>query len=160
MKKDGGNKKNDDIQQNLLTKAELELRDLRLDLATVDGIFDKWFKEEENLSGALNMKLIKQKNQELRSKLDAWKKRAEERKRVQKRAFQHGKLLRQAFEQRQDDFNIEKEKVIACVIYYNQFQEGKDRTEKEEKIINDFLCQLPDPGLGHHAILEIKDLER
>ena len=43
----------------MLTKAELELRDLRLDMAIVDALFDKWYKEEENLSGALNMKLIK-----------------------------------------------------------------------------------------------------
>ncbi len=49
-----------------MTKAELELRDLRLDLAIVDGIFDKWYIQEELLSGALNMKLIKSKNVELR----------------------------------------------------------------------------------------------
>lgn len=49
--------KNKDL--NILTKAEIELRDLRLDLAIIDGLFDKWFKEEESLSGALNMKLIK-----------------------------------------------------------------------------------------------------
>ena len=78
---------------------------------------------------------------------------------MQKRAFEHGKRLRAAFEKTQDDFNIEKEKVIACVIDYNQFSEAKERTEKEEKIINDFLCQLPEGGIGHQ-ILEIKDLER
>ncbi len=42
------------------------MRDLRLDLGTIDAMFDKWYREEENLSGALNMKLIKQKNIELR----------------------------------------------------------------------------------------------
>lgn len=105
------------------------------------------------------MKLIKQRNVELRQKLETWKKRAEERKRLQRRAFEHGKKLRAAFEKTQDDFNIEKEKVIACVIDYNQFHEAKERTEKEEKIINEFLCQLPEGGIGHQ-ILEIKDLER
>lgn len=44
------------------------------------------------------MKLIKQKNVEFRQKLDAWKKRLEERKRVQKRAHEHGKRLRAAFD--------------------------------------------------------------
>ena len=48
----------------------------------MDALFDKWFKEEENLSGALNMKLIKQRNMELRQKLEAWKKRLDERRRV------------------------------------------------------------------------------
>jgi len=32
---------------------------LKLDLAIVDALFDKWFKEEETLSGVLNMKVIK-----------------------------------------------------------------------------------------------------
>lgn len=54
--------------------------------------------------------------------------------------FEHGKKIRAAFEKYQDDFNIEKEKVITCVIDYNQFCELKDRAEKEEKIINNFLC--------------------
>lgn len=81
--------------------------------------------------------------------MEAWKKRGEERKRVKRRAFEQGKKLRAAFEKTQDDFNIEKEKVIACVIDYNQFSEARERTEKEEKIINDFLCLLPEGGIGH-----------
>ena len=60
----------------------MELRDLRLDLRTVDSMLEKWYREEETLSGVLNMKLIKQRNQELRSKIEAWKKRADERKRL------------------------------------------------------------------------------
>lgn len=65
------------------------------------------------------MKLIKQKNTDLKVKLEVWKKRAEERKRQLKRVFEHGKKIRNAFEKYQDDFNIEKEKVITCVIDYN-----------------------------------------
>lgn len=122
----------------------------------MDNIFDKWFKEEESLSGVLNMKLIKQKNADFRVKLDVWKKRADERKRNQKRQFNHGKKIRTAFEKYQDDFNMEKDKVITCMIDYNSFIEAKDRAEKEEKIINDFLCQLPESS----SVLEIKDLER
>lgn len=44
----------------------------------------------------------------------------------------------------QDDFNIEKEKVIACVIDYTQFLEEKEDIERQEKIINDFLGNLPE----------------
>jgi hypothetical protein len=46
--------------------------------------------------------------------------------------------------------------VITCVIDYNQFVESKDRAEKEERIITNFLCQLPETS----SIVEIKDLER
>ena len=59
---------------------------------------------------------------------------------MQKRAMEQGRKLKTAFDKTQDDFNIEKEKVLRCVIDYNEFRENKDRTEKEEKIINDFLC--------------------
>jgi hypothetical protein len=48
----------------------------------------------------------------------------------------------------QDDFNIEKEKVIACVIDYTQFLEEKEDIERQEKIINDFLTNLPE-GISH-----------
>ena len=58
------------------------MRDFRLDLSIVDSHFEKWFKEDESLSGVMNMKVIKQKNTEFRQKMDAWKKRAEERRRI------------------------------------------------------------------------------
>lgn len=90
------------------------------------------------------MKLIKQKNTDLRLKLDAWKKRLDERKRLARRTFEHGKKIRGVFEKYQDDFNIEKDKVIECVINYNQFCEEKEKNEREEKIINDFMCLLPE----------------
>jgi hypothetical protein len=62
-------------------------------------------------------------------------------------------------ERHQEDFNMEKERVIACVLSFLQFYEDKEQVEKEEKIINDFLCQMPEGGIGHQ-IMEIKDLER
>jgi hypothetical protein len=130
-----------------------------LDLTTVDALFDKWYREEEALSTVLNMKVIKQKNVDLRSKLEAWKRRLEERKRLQKRAATQYQKLKTAMERHQEDFNMEKERVIACVLSFIQFYEDKEQVEKDEKIINDFLCQLPDGGIGHQ-ILEIKDLER
>jgi hypothetical protein len=132
---------------------------LRLDLIPVDAMFDKWYREEEALSTVLNMKVIKQKNIDLRQKLEAWKRRLEERKRLQKRASTQYQKLKTAMERHQEDFNMEKERVIACVLSFLQFYEDKEQIEKEEKIINDFLCQLPDGGIGHQ-ILEIKDIER
>ena len=57
-----------------------------MDLTTIDAMFDKWYREEEALSTVLNMKVIKQKNIDLRQKIEAWKRRLDERKRLQKRA--------------------------------------------------------------------------
>jgi hypothetical protein len=69
-----------------------------MDLSIIDIAFDKWYREEENLSGVLNMKLIKTKNTEFRQKIDSWKKRVEERKRLNRRSFEHGKKIRAVFE--------------------------------------------------------------
>ncbi len=82
----------------MLTKQELELRDLRMDLTTIDAMFDKWYREEEALSTVLNMKVIKQKNIDLRQKIEAWKRRLDERKRLQKRAAQQYQKLKFAME--------------------------------------------------------------
>ena len=48
---------------------------IRIELANVNALFDKWIREEETLSGVLNPKLTKSKNIDLRMKLEAWKKR-------------------------------------------------------------------------------------
>lgn len=91
----------------------------------------------------LNVKVIKQKNADLRLKLEAWKKREEERKRIKRRSFEHGRKLRDVFDKFSKDFNIEKEKVVECILHYNQYVEEKEKYEKEEKIVLNFLCQIP-----------------
>ena len=48
---------------------------LRIELANINALFDKWIREEETLSGVLNPKLTKSKNIDVRMKLEAWKKR-------------------------------------------------------------------------------------
>jgi hypothetical protein len=92
----------------------------------------------------MNVKVIKQRNTDFRLKMDSWKRRDEERKRLSKRIFEHGKKLREVFEKFNNDFNIEKEKVMQCRLEYDKFIEDKDKYEKEEKIINDFLKLLPE----------------
>lgn len=90
-----------------------------MDLVVVDNMFEKWSKEEESLSGVMNMKIVKQKNNDIRIKLEGWKKRYDERKRLKKRSFDHGKKLREIFDKFSNDFNIEKEKVLECIVDYN-----------------------------------------
>jgi hypothetical protein len=88
----------------------------------------------------LNVKVIKQKNTDLRLKLEAWKKREEERKRIKRRSFEHGRKLREVFDKFSKDFNIEKDKVVECILHYNTFVEEKEKYEVEEKIVINFLC--------------------
>jgi len=147
--------------------SDQELRDWKLDLAMMDIDFFQWFQKEESLSGVLNIKVIKAKNADLRMKLEVWKKREEERRRVKRRAFEHGKKLREVFEKSSNDINIEKEKVKDCIVHYNQFVEDNNRLEKEEKIVIGFLCLIPgfteqpnSKAVSTTQVLEIKDLER
>ncbi len=39
---------------------------VKLDLSLIDAQFDKWVREEETLSGVLNIKLTKTKNTDLK----------------------------------------------------------------------------------------------
>lgn len=54
--------------------------------------------------------------------------------------FDHGKKIREVFDKFISDFNIDKEKVVDCKYEYFKFLEDKDKFEKEEKIVNNFLC--------------------
>jgi hypothetical protein len=74
-----------------------ELSVMRLDFSGLDAQYHKWAEEDDSLSGVLNAKITKHKNQELREKIKAWKARKNERKVVKKRTFDHGKLLREFF---------------------------------------------------------------
>ena len=67
------------------------IADPRVDINVLDSIFDKWYKDQEAVSGVLNIKVTRAKNIEFRKTLDSWKKRAKERVRLKKRIFERGK---------------------------------------------------------------------
>jgi len=46
---------------------------LKVPLAEVDIQFDKWYKEDQMLSGVLNSRVTKQKNLDLKAKIISWK---------------------------------------------------------------------------------------
>jgi predicted CopG family antitoxin len=98
-----------------------ELNDIRLDLSIVDNIYDKWAQEDDSLSGVLNTKLTKQKNADFRLKLDAWKNRETERKKLKKTWFEHGKGLRKCYEESKRLFNMDKNLLLECIDKYNVF---------------------------------------
>ena len=57
------------------------MADPRVDISVLDGIFDKWYKDQEAVSGVLNVKVTRNKNIEFRKTLESWKKRVKERAR-------------------------------------------------------------------------------
>jgi len=124
--------------------SQTELNDARMDFAsTLDGIYVKWAEDDGVLSGVLNVKITKQSNIDLRLKLDAWKKKISERKITKKRNFDHGKGLREFFSKAIDNFNLEKERVRDCITKYHGFSEEMVQLAKQNKLVNNFLSELP-----------------
>ena len=54
-------------------------------------------------------------------------------------------------------FNVDKHLITRCADEYNIFSDEKKSHEKDQKTINDFLCELPE---GSHQVLELNDLDR
>ena len=70
-------KKTKDVEEE---DAEIDMRvKTTLDVSLLDKNFRQFYSKSEVLTGVLNPKISKQKNQEIKMKLDAWKKRENER---------------------------------------------------------------------------------
>lgn len=110
----------------------------------MDQHFDKWYMEEQTLSGVLNLKVTKAKNADFRLKIDAWKKRQKERDRMKKRTFEHGGSIRAAFEKFSNNFDLGRERIQDAQCEYINLVEDLEKTRKEEKTINNMLALLPD----------------
>ena len=110
----------------------------------MDQHFDKWYMEEQTLSGVLNLKVTKTKNGDFRLKIDAWKKRIKERERMKRRTFEHGGAIRGAFEKFSNNFDLGRERIQDAQCEYINLVEDLEKTRKEEKVINNMISQLPE----------------
>jgi hypothetical protein len=137
--------------------SQQELADLRMDMGIVDSQYQKWADEDDNLSGVLNVKITKQKNADLRLKIEAWKNRQNERKSIKKRNYDHGKALREFFNKSIETFNLEKERVVECLDNYYTFVEDMKKLARENKLINNFLGELPG---GPQTWVQLDELDK
>ena len=69
------------------TDLSISSNEIRMDVSLLDSQFDKFLLEQESLNGVLNSRVTKQKNDEFRSKLNAWEKRAIKRKKTKLRTI-------------------------------------------------------------------------
>lgn len=134
-----------------------ELDDIKVDVGVLDSAYEKWAKEDDSLSGVMNSKLTKIKNADMRLKLDAWKNRVGERKKQKKFTSDHGKEIRKVFDTCKSLFSVDKYLLEECFDEYNAFCEVRKNHNKDCKVINNFLGELPE---GSHQVLELQDLER
>lgn len=110
------------------------------------------------MAGVTDPKVAVKKNKEFREKTKAWIAREEERKAQKKRNQEQGKRLLEYFSKEINTYNIEKERVIECKRQYYDFQEDMNAVRKQNKIINNFLADLPDTGLN--SSIKLDELER
>lgn len=66
------------------------------------------------LSGVLNSRVTKQKNLDLKAKINSWKQRDQERKRKKKDTMDKGAQIRASFEKFLHIFESEREPVTSC----------------------------------------------
>jgi hypothetical protein len=78
-------------------------------------------------------------------------------KTLRKERLSKGKRLKYSFEAAKALFSVGKEKIVKCQDDFNVYSDDKVNHAKVCKVINGFLCELPD---GTHTILELHDLER
>jgi hypothetical protein len=134
-----------------------EINEMRVDVALLDQLYDKWAEEDDSMSDVLNVKITKSKNADFRLKIDAWRARAKERKANHKRNFEHGKALRDVMERQLQNFNLDRDKMHECISAYNVLAEDMKARYKENKIINNFLAELQDAS---NHMLFLDDLEK
>ena len=124
---------------------------MKIDLVEFDKLYEKFALTDDDMSNLINVKITKTKNTEFRLKLDAWKNMINNRKLLKKRAFEHGKAIRQSFESSLALFTLDRERIYKCSDEYNKFYDEKTKNEKDQKTINNFLSELPE---GSHQVLE------
>lgn len=83
-----------------LTKAEIDA--VELNMAELDALYAKFIKEEDQISGVLDVKLTKKKNVDFRLKLDAWRARKAERKNYKNKRYVQNKTLREKLAELKD----------------------------------------------------------
>lgn len=127
----------------------------RLDITVLENNFEKWFREEDSLQAFLNPKVAKQRFQDFKTKVEVWKSREKQRARVKKSYKKHTQKLRSTLIEKAKRFTIDNELVHQCMTIFDGLQEDLSKLSKEEKILNDFLVQVPE----NFIVLEVRELD-
>lgn len=69
---------------DLSLESQSSTANIKIPLSEIDLQFDKWYKEDQVLSGVLNVRVTKQKNVDFKLKLKTWSLRDKDRKRIKK----------------------------------------------------------------------------
>jgi hypothetical protein len=98
--------------------------------------------------------VTKNKNSEFRMKVEAWKKRENDRKKIKLRMYDHSKMINEYFEKTKINFEP-NDLIHECHNAYLEHTDKLKKIYKDEKTLNDFLSEAPDV-----AVLQILHIEK
>lgn len=108
------------------------------------------------MSGSLNQKGIKQRFADFRKTMDVWKERGQFRNRMKRNYLRMKASIRDRLDKAQNEFTFEVDVIMKTLEIYTAFHEGLEARIKTEKVINNFLSDMPQTG----AFIETSELER
>ena len=144
MSKDLADIRGDLARKETTFEDEEQTMRANLDIVIIDNAFAKFYKNSEVLSGVLNPKVCKAKNQEFKLKLDAWKKRKQEMNRQKTRLSEKRKEIRVKLHKYLQIFEMTPEVVQECILEYEDAFAELNKRIKDERVIFEYLSKLPD----------------
>ena len=132
---------NKDLQESD-KDSELAKIDQLMDLVDFNLPFDQFYKAQSSMGDILNPKAVKAKSNEIRMKLDVWKKRDGERKRLKKRTLERSKQIRDKLTKQEEKFDHDMLNVGEVSSKYHELFDDLTKNRREETWFNDILAQV------------------
>lgn len=131
--------------------------ELKLDLKIIQERFDKTNADTDQLSGVLNAKKINARFADFKKKLDVWKDRLKVRDRIKRNFVKQSTSIRERLNKASTvEYTFDIEVLQEIERHYNDYKDALQSNFRMEKVINNFLVELP--MTGH--VIDMGDLER
>lgn len=127
--------------------------DKKLEMEAFSLSYEKYLKQEENLSGVLNTKTLNLKNLELREKIHYWRESKDYRELNEDKIKDKERELFGVINKYCTEMSVDKELLVACQKDYFDIIEEKYKIMNEENTLNDFLLELDE-----FKTLEVRDI--
>ena len=135
---------------------EEEVQQPKMDLKVIQDRYEAFKRAQESLSGVLNSKVIKQRFTDFRKTMEVWKERQQFRNRMKRNYLKNKQSIRDRLDKAQNEFTFEVDIIQKTLEIYTAFHEDLEARIKAEKVINNFLSDLPQTGV----IIEPSEIDR
>ena len=131
--------------------------DARMDVGILDAKLENFMKTQDDLRDYLDQRKLKAKFADFQTKMRQWEKRSNIRRRFKEKfKKQSAHILANLVKARDTQFSERDQTVEEVYNNYVEFKENLTQAMKKEKVLNDFLFNIPDSA----QIINIEDLQR